>query len=472
MTAPSSAPLPDLLLTDTPSSCHSFLPLTQEGLNDWLASQGDSRSSWISLQGFKGKIGQVCLLPDSEGSLELALIGVDALDHPWSYAEAVSKLPEGTYQLAEDQLTAPLSARDADALAFGWQLGAYRFDRYKSDAKDTQLPNLVLPALANGNRARYLANGITLTRNLINTPTSDMGPAELEQVASQLAADHDAEFTAIVGDALLDQNYPMIHAVGRASAQAPRLLDLRWGSSGPKVTLVGKGVCFDSGGLDLKSAEGMRLMKKDMGGSAHVLGLARMVMAARLPVQLRVLIPAVENAVSGNAFRPGDVLTSRKGLTVEIGNTDAEGRLVLADALSEAQSENPDIILDFATLTGAARIAMGTELPALFCNNDTLAEGLLHHSQDQGEPVWRLPLHAPYHRMLDSQVADLNNSPGPYGGAITAALFLENFVDPDTSWAHYDIMAWNLTKRPGRPQGGEAMGLLGAFALLEKRSAE
>jgi leucyl aminopeptidase len=292
-------------------------------------------------------------------------------------------------------------------------------------------------------------------------------------VARKLAKTHGARLSVIVGDALLKHNYPAVHAVGRASEKAPRLIDLRWGKKGPKVTLVGKGVCFDSGGLDLKTAAGMKLMKKDMGGAAHVLGLASMVMAAGLPLRLRVLVPAVENSVSGNAFRPLDVLKTRKGLTVEVGNTDAEGRLILCDALAEASREKPDLLIDFATLTGAARVALGTGLPALFCNDDALAhtlqdEGLARHDQ-----IWRLPLHQPYRKGLDSQVADLNNiSDAPFGGAITAALFLEAFVEAGVPWAHFDLMAWNLRAGPGRPQGGEAMGLRAAYGAIEQMAAK
>jgi|TARA_R110002072_G_scaffold45001_9_gene125408 leucyl aminopeptidase len=464
--------LPDLLVSNASATPLSFLPVTKAGLEAWLSHQEARWRDWVTWQAFDATPGEICLLPTADGGLEFALVGVESRAHPWSYAQAVTALPEGLYRLAEEQLDSPLEPAQATALAFGWQLGGYRFDRYKSQKSEKPLPQLLLPQQADAAQARLLAEGIALTRRLITTPTSDLGPAELEAEARALADRHGAAFTALVGEALLAQNYPMIHAVGRASAQAPRLLDLRWGDQGPRVTLVGKGVCFDSGGLDLKSADGMRLMKKDMGGAAHVLGLASMVMSAKLPLRLRVLVPAVENAVSGSAFRPGDVLTSRKGLTVEIGNTDAEGRLVLADALTEAQAENPDLILDFATLTGAARIAVGTEVPALFCNDERLADALVQASLAQGEPVWRLPLHAGYNSLLESPVADLNNAPGPYGGAITAALFLQNFVEPHTAWAHYDIMAWNLTKRPGHPLGGEAMGLLGALALLAQRAAE
>ena len=308
-------------------------------------------------------------------------------------------------------------------------------------------------------------------RDLINTPANDMGPERLEAAVRQLGERHGAQVSSIVGDELLAQNYPTIHAVGRAAAIAPRLIDLVWGDEDrPKLTLVGKGVCFDSGGLDLKPPAGMRLMKKDMGGAANMIGLAHMVMAAALPVRLRLLVPAVENSVSGNAMRPMDVIRTRKGLTVEIGNTDAEGRLILCDALAEASSESPDLILDCATLTGAARTALGADLPALFCNDDAVATALLAAGDAEQDPVWRMPLYRPYRKMLSSDVADLNNvSEAPLAGAVTAALFLERFVEPGTPWAHMDMMAWNREARPGRPRGGEAQFIRGAMAMLRRR---
>ena len=296
-----------------------------------------------------------------------------------------------------------------------------------------------------------------------------MGPEELATAASQLAGEYEADCNVIIGDDLLQANYPAIYEVGKASDRAPRLIDFRWGDKGPKITLVGKGVCFDTGGLDLKSPAGMLLMKKDMGGAAHVLGIAAAIMESNLACQLRVLIPAVENSVSGNAFRPSDVIKTRKGLTVEIGNTDAEGRLVLCDALAEAVRTKPDLIMDFATLTGAARVGLGTDLPALFCNDDKIAERIRKHSVACEDEVWRMPLHKPYRKMLDSQIADLNNiSGGPYGGAITAALYLEEFVGTETSWAHFDVMAYNTSSRPGRPEGGEAMGLRAVYSMVKE----
>ncbi|HYC14728.1 MAG TPA: leucyl aminopeptidase family protein, partial [Stellaceae bacterium] len=313
--------------------------------------------------------------------------------------------------------------------------------------------------------------GITLARDLINTPAEDMGPAELSGAAETLAGKHGARFSVLIGDELLSANYPMVHAVGRGSARAPRLIDIVWGDpKAPKLTLVGKGVCFDSGGLDLKPAQGMRMMKKDMGGAATLLGLAAAIMDARLPVRLRLLVPAVENFVSGTSIRPLDVIRTRKGLAVEIGNTDAEGRLILCDALAEADSEKPQLILDAATLTGAARVALGPELPALFANDDALAEELVAAGTAESDPLWRLPLWKPYRKLLDSKVGDLNNvSESGFAGAIIAALFMAEFVSPATPWAHIDTFAWNQATRPGRPEGGEALALRALYAALKRR---
>jgi leucyl aminopeptidase len=349
-------------------------------------------------------------------------------------------------------------------------LACYQFTRFRS--RNARVwPRLLWPAAADRGHVARTAGAIAMTRDLVNTPAGDMGPEELADAAAALAGSTGALFRTIVGDALLQENFPAIHAVGRASPRAPRLIDLRWGAdTAPKVTLVGKGVCFDTGGLDLKSSANMKLMKKDMGGAALVLGVARMIMDARLPVRLRVLIPAVDNAVSGNAFRPLDVLATRKGLTVEIGNTDAEGRLVLADALAEADREKPDLLIDVATLTGAARTALGPELPALFTADDALAAQLLAAGDEEADPLWRLPLWKPYRRMLDSKVADIiNASDSPHAGAITAALFLQEFVSPGTAWAHLDVFAWNPSSRPGRPEGGEAIGLRALYGAIARR---
>jgi leucyl aminopeptidase len=433
---------------------------TRQTYDDWLKAQPAPRRAWLAASGFKAQAGGFCLLPGDGGGLEEVLVVIDPDEPIWSFAGLPTALPPGSYRL--DHGMRPAAASRA---ALGWCLGCYAFTRYKANGRD--YARLVWPKSADAAQVTHTAEAIALVRDLVNTPANDMGPAELAEAARALAKQHRAKCTVIVGDALLKRNYPAVHAVGRAATAEPRLIDLRWGSRGPKVTLVGKGVCFDSGGLDLKPAAGMKLMKKDMGGAAHVLGLASLIMAEQLPVQLRVLVPAVENAVAGNAFRPLDVLQTRKGLTVEVGNTDAEGRLILCDALAEADSEKPDLLVDFATLTGAARVALGPDLPALFSNDDKLAGLLLRSGASEGDPVWRLPLFKGYRQGLDSKVADLNNiSNSPYAGAITAALFLENFVSASTRWAHFDVMAWNVAPRPGRPEGGEAMGLRAVYAAI------
>jgi len=392
----------------------------------------------------------------------------------WDWAAIAKAVPPGTYKLAQD------IEDDQEALhcMTGWALSQYSFDRYQQNEEENQNDRiLVWPTGSDKIQAQAVSavGGISLVRNLINTPANHMGPEELAEAAIELAALHDASCTVITGEELLEADYPAIHAVGRASDRDPRLIDLVWGDEdAPKLTLVGKGVVFDSGGLDLKPAGGMKLMKKDMGGSAQALGLASMIMDAGLPVRLRVLIPAVENAVSGNAMRPLDVVDTRKGLTIEIGNTDAEGRVILADALFEAATEQPELIIDFATLTGAARVALGADLPALFCNSNEVAENLLACATTVCDPLWRMPLWKGYNKQVDGKVADLNNAPeGGMGGAITAALFLERFVmDEDGNipdWMHIDLMAWNLSNRPGRPEGGEAMTIRALFAYLNER---
>ncbi len=437
-------------------------PVTKREFAAWRDRQPKPLRHWIESAAFKPKPGRHLPLPGADGGLGGVLLGVEAGPDIWSYGDLPSVLPAGDYRI-----DAPLDGEAASRAALGWALGSYTFGRYK--ASRPAGARLVWPLAADRAAVARTATAVGLVRDLINTPAEDMGPAELAAAAGAVAKAHGARVRVIVGDALLRRNYPTIHAVGRASSRAPRLVDLRWGTRGPRVTLVGKGVCFDSGGLDLKSAEGMSLMKKDMGGAAHVLGLGQMVMAAKLPVRLRVLIPAVENSVSGNALRPRDVIRTRKGLTVEIGNTDAEGRLILCDALAEADSERPDLLIDCATLTGAARVALGPDLPALFCNDDGLAERLLQHGRAVGDPLWRLPLHKPYRQMLESKVADLNNiSAGSFAGAITAALYLAEFVEPGTPWLHIDMMAWNPRNRPGRPEGGEATALRALYALVEE----
>jgi leucyl aminopeptidase len=382
----------------------------------------------------------------------------------WDFGALATRLPAGTWKLGD---TAPVSPTDA-AVAIG--LGTWRFERYRSK-KAKAGPKIVWPPGADKVRASAIVESMCLARDLITTPSSDMGPAELAAAVQALGKTHKAKVSVIVGDDLLKKNYPMVHAVGRASSRAPRLIDLTWGNPrDPKVTLVGKGVCFDTGGLDLKPAAGMLNMKKDMAGAATMLAVAGMIMGTKLPVRLRLLIPAVENSVSGNAFRPLDVVPTRKGISVEIGNTDAEGRLILCDALFEGASEKPTMMVNCATLTGAARVAVGSELAALFCNNDELAQQLIASGEAVADPMWRLPLYKGYRALLDSKVADINNAPSSgFGGAITAALYLQEFVPDEVPWAHFDMMAWNSTSRPGRPEGGEAQAARAIFATIEKR---
>lgn len=449
-------------------------PLTSEGLAMWSRLQPTAVQTWLNALGFRADPGTVAFLPGAGGAPSAVLAGMEALDHVWSYAALPALLPAGHYRLEENLLwpdaePGPLPRALASMAALGWALGSYGFTRYRTPAPEpVARPSLLWPDAADRGAVERTATAIALVRDLVNTPAADLGPAELAAVARSLAQAHGADCRVIEGEALLAAGYPLIHAVGRASPRAPRLIDLRWGDADhPRLTLVGKGVCFDSGGLDLKSGGAMLLMKKDMGGAAHALALAQMVMTAGLPARLRLLVPAVENVVAGNAFKPLDVLRSRKGLTVEVGNTDAEGRLILADALAEADSESPHLLLDFATLTGAARVALGPDLPALFSRHESLAAALQQAGEQVGDPVWRLPLWQGYRKMLDSKVADIHSTgTSPHAGAITAALFLDAFVRPETRWAHLDLMAWNAASRPGRPEGGEAMGLRAAFALV------
>lgn len=431
----------------------------------WVKKQPKRQAEWISASGYTGDPGSILLLPGgrkNEGTIQTALVGVKDDRDIWSWAAAANNLPKGRYTYGGDGDTAARAA-------LGWALGCYRYTRYKKS--DGDLPQLVLSKAMRAGHADETASSIYLVRDLINTPASDMGPGELATAAQTLAREFKGRCKLTIGDDLLRENYPMIHAVGRASSRPPRLIDLTWGKArNPKVTLVGKGVCFDTGGLDIKGAAGMMLMKKDMGGAANALGLARMIMMNNLPVRLRVLIPAVENSISGDAFRPLDVLPTRDGMTVEIGNTDAEGRLILADALTEALSDKPKLLLDFATLTGAARVALGPSLPAMFCNDDTLADELCSAGDEVEDPVWRMPLWRPYRKYLDSTVADINNAGSiPQGGAITAAIFLHDFVGDDVPWAHFDIYGWNASSTPGKPKGGDAMAIRAAFKMIERK---
>lgn len=456
--------LATLLAVDGPDTV-ALTPVTKAGLADWLAAQSPATASWVKAVGFTGEAGSTVFLPGPDGAVARVLAGVSAVDDLWAFAGLPASLPAGSYRI-----DAALDARAATRAALGWALGSYRFTRYRKPP-EKGFTTLVWPAEADRGEVERAATATWLVRDLVNTPACDMGPAELAQAAQDLAAEFDAAVEVIVGQDLLDRDYPAIHAVGRASPRAPRLVDLRWGNpTHPKVTIVGKGVCFDTGGLDLKPSSAMLIMKKDMGGAAHALALGRMIMMAGLPVRLRVLVPAVENVVSGDSFKPQDVLKTRKGLTIEVGNTDAEGRLILCDALAEADSEKPELLIDFATLTGAARVALGPDLPALMSNNDALATDLTEAGTAEDDPMWRLPLWAPYRKGLDSKVADINNvTTNGFAGAITAGLFLQEFVSKETPWAHLDTYAWNGTNRPGRPEGGEALGLRAAYAVIAKR---
>jgi len=451
-------------VTQTDTLATPILLLPQKQTADWLAQQNEFTRNWLhATNNLRLDAGTVLLLPNSDGKLSRIVCCIADERDLWSVAALPFSLPPGTYSLER--------VPDEVRFCLAWGLGAYQFTRYKASTKTPAQLLLSDPA-----KAAQIFNIVESTywvRDLINTPTDDLGPSELAHEAVLLAKDYGAKLSQVIGPELLKQNYAMIYTVGRASDDAPRLVDLHWGSkSHPKLTLVGKGVCFDTGGLNLKPSSNMALMKKDMAGAAHALGLARMVMQAKLPVCLRVLLPMVENAVSGGAYRPGDVIKSRKGLTIEIGNTDAEGRLVLADALAEAVTDQPDLLIDFSTLTGAARVALGTELAALFTNRDELAEKLQRHAEEEFDPLWRLPLYKPYRELLNSSIADMNNaSSDGYGGAITAALFLKEFVPEEIPWIHFDMMAWNLKGRAGRPVGGEAHTLRALFAYLQSRFA-
>lgn len=452
------------LLATAGTDTVAITPLTKADLSGWLDAQPPATAAWVKALNFGAEAGATACLPGDDGKIARVLVGVSALDDLWAFAGLPSSLPPGNYRIDAD-----LDRRAATRAALGWALGSYRFGRYKKS--DKRFANLIWPKNADHGEVERAATATYLVRDLVNTPANDLGPAQLAEAAALLAEEFEAGLDVIVGDGLLDRDYPAIHAVGRASPRAPRLIDLRWGHpTHPKVTIVGKGVCFDSGGLDIKPSSAMLMMKKDMGGAAHALALGRMIMMAGLPVRLRVLVPAVENVISGNAFKPMDVLKTRKGLTVEVGNTDAEGRLILCDALAEADSEKPDLIIDFATLTGAARVALGPDLPALLCNDDALANDLLAAGEAENDPLWRLPLWAPYRKGLDSKVADIGNvTSNGFAGAITAGLFLQEFVSKETPWAHLDTYAWNGSARPGRPEGGEALGLRAAYAVIAKR---
>ena len=446
----------------------------EDDYDAWLNDQDETVQAWLQGTGFKGKGGQTEVLPGENGLAGALYVvgGNDDRGGLWAWASLYGGLPDGAFYLDGE-----LSADDAYDAALGFALAAYSYDRYRKSDEDEAKggPHLVWPEGCDRDAVRGAYGATKLVRDLINTPASDLGPAELAVAAKELAEASGADYNEVVGVDLIREDFPAVYAVGRGAedSRAPRLIEFSWGrEDAPRVTLVGKGVTFDTGGLDIKPASAMKLMKKDMGGAAHALGLASMIMAAKLDVRLRVIIAAVENSVSGAAMRPQDVIATRKGLSVEIGHTDAEGRVILADALALASEDQPDVILDFATLTGAARVALGTDLPALFCNDNALAQDILEGGTRSADPLWPLPLHQPYKIQTKSKIADLkNDTDSPYGGAITAALFLEAFVGDDIPWAHVDLMAWNLASSPGKPEGGEAMTLRAMFAALSHRFA-
>jgi leucyl aminopeptidase len=453
-----------LLRADKGEAARPLHLVDETGFDAWLKAQPQRTRQALDAQGFNGKGYQLAIVPGdkAEWSAVLGVANVDQLS-PWCLAKAAESLPEGKYRV---------DGRGPGQAALGWLLAQYRFERYKKAERKTGPRVLLTAEPARIEETILIAEAINLVRDLVNLPASDLGPAEIEVAVREVAAECGAEVAVTSGPAL-DEGYPMIAAVGRAAApdRAPRLIELEWGDRRhPRIAIVGKGVCFDSGGLDIKPASGMRLMKKDMGGAAHALALAQLVMKNRLPVRLHLLVPAVENAVSAAAFRPGDVLRSRKGLTVEVDNTDAEGRLILGDALAKAAEGEPEMILDFATLTGAARVALGPDLPALFANDDELASALLAGGEAESDPVWRMPLWGPYEEMLSSDIADISNaSDAPMAGAVTAALFLRKFVPDGLPWAHFDTFAWRGSAKPGRPKGGDALGLRAAWAALSDR---
>ncbi|MCC7273589.1 MAG: leucyl aminopeptidase family protein [Alphaproteobacteria bacterium] len=451
-------------LIDGAAAPVTIVPVAESGFDAWLSGLSPASRQWVAANALKAEAGKHLALPAAGGGIAEIVAVYDEGQPLWALGGLPDTLPEGDYRL-------PVGMAPALATAFaaGWAIGSYAFTRYR---KRRRAPaRLVWPEGADRAEATRLAEAVWLVRDLVNTPAEGLGPADLAAAAAALGKRHGAAVRILTGDELLAANYPMVHAVGRGSARPPCLVDLTWGDpAAPKVTLVGKGVCFDSGGYDLKPASGMKLMKKDMGGAANVLGLASLVMAAGRKVRLRVLVPAVENLVSGNAFKPLDVIATRKGITVEIGNTDAEGRLILCEPLTEADGENPALLIDMATLTGAARVALGPELPAMYSNDDGLAADILAASAAVHDPLWRLPLWKPYRKLLDSNIADINNvSESPFAGSITAALYLQEFVSRTTPWVHFDLYAWNNAVRPGRPEGGEAQAIRALDKVIADR---
>ena len=440
----------------------------EEDLSTWLAAQDLGARNWLSTTGFKAERQRLALLPANNGSVRGVVLGLGKRTAGpltlWHCAGLADRIPDGSYYLET-----PLNDNAATQFCLGWAYGQYRFDRYRTSPMHTVA--VQVPAGVDSKDVERQIKALSLARDLVNTPASDLSPQHLAEAGLAIAERYGAEARVYVGDDLLAQGFPAVHAVGRASSVAPRLLDFTWGQAAhPRIALVGKGVCFDSGGLDIKPASSMLLMKKDMGGAACTLALAQLIMDAQLPVRLRVVIPAVENAISGNAFRPGDVLKTRKGLSVEVGNTDAEGRLVLADALALADADRPELMIDIATLTGAARVALGPELPALFATDESLAQQLMAAGTQECDPLWQLPLWSGYEDELSSKVADLNNSSTTgFSGAIIGGLFLRRFVSEAAAWVHLDVYGWNSKDRPGRPVGAEAQAVRALYAYLKRR---
>lgn len=460
MSLPPCFATPDQIANAVP-----MLVMNRGSFVSWRDQQTLHVQSWLTAHTFNGSGGTFLSIPGSEGGLEMVVVGVNDANDVYGLSHLPSMLPsQNVYRLTN---ASPLKIEASLAL-LSWGLGAYRFNRYL-EAKP--VARLCLESVNESSESFALLKATTLVRDLVNTPTEHMGPEELEAVAIRLAQAYGGTVNSIVGDDLLKQNFPTIHAVGRASHRAPRLIELNWGNeTHPKISIVGKGVCFDTGGLDIKTADGMRNMKKDMGGAAHALGLAQLIMATGLPVRMQCLVPAVENSIGPNAFRPGEVIVTRSGLSVEIDNTDAEGRLVLCDALAYACDSSPALLMDFATLTGAARIALGPDLPALFCNNEKLTADYLQAGEQTSDRLWRMPLWRPYLSYLKSNIADLaNGGPSRMAGCISAALYLERFVKEGMVWSHVDVYSWNDGERPGRPAGGEAQGLRAAYHLLKAR---
>ena len=439
--------------------------VSKDNIAKWQKSLNKNHKTWQKIHDFKADCGEVIIFSHESGKLDAVAFGTGSEKFdPWNFSKLASSLPNGSYYISDT-----LVDNDINLAAFGWAMAHYKFDYYLNK-KNNKKAILIVPKNCDLKHVNSLVRGTTLARDLVNTPTCDMGPDDLAHTASNLAKAFKGKITITKGEALLKKGLNTIHAVGRAAEKEPRLIDLVWGNQkSPKITLVGKGVCFDTGGLDIKPSGAMLTMKKDMGGAAHVLGLGQMIMESGMDVRLRILIPAVENNIAGNAFRPGDIIKSYQGTTIEVGNTDAEGRLVVCDALALASEEKPDLMIDFATLTGAARVALGTDVAPYFTDDDMLLKKLPIHSDNQCDPLWPLPLYTPYKKLLNSNIADLNNigSTG-LGGAITAALFLKHFVDDTIPWAHFDVFGWNASDRPGKPKGGEAMGIRAVFELLKE----